>query len=265
MTSLPQHRSVQGRRPSVGPTTARRSPSVRRRPGAGFLPAWRPAARVSSPRERFRVYAEDEYFANGGQIFEGARDGSGWPVEGSAFSADVAAGEGGRGSRMAAGTVLLAGAGALGVVLALGTFASSTHVRRKAALRAARPTARTAGAISAITAARTTHLRPKTISGRARRVRPTTVVASHSRPARTSASARNWPDARASDAAASRSSAARVLPSTGVTPGIDVAAREPAIAGGRESGEGSPAHSTEIAASSDTSSRRGSGEFGFER
>jgi hypothetical protein len=138
MTSLPQHRSVQGRRPSVGPTTARRRPSVRRRPGAGFLPAWRPAARVGAPKERFRVYAEDEYFAHGGQIAEVARDGSAWAVEGSVFSADVAAAEGAHGLRIAFGTVLIAGAGALGVVLALGVFASSTHVRRKTALRAAR-------------------------------------------------------------------------------------------------------------------------------
>lgn len=259
MTSLPQHRSVQGRRPSVGPTTARRRPSVRRRPGAGFLPAWRPAARVGAPRARFRVYAEDEYFAQGGQIAEAACDGSGWPVEGSVFSADVAAAEGAHGLRIAVGTVLIAGAGALGVVLALGVFASSTHVRRKTALRAARANARTAGPASAITAARTTHLRPKTISGRARRVRPATVVARHARPARRSASARSWSNARSSKAAASRSAAARALPSTDATVG------EPTLPGGRGSSEGSHGHSTEIAASSNSPSRRGSGEFGFER
>jgi hypothetical protein len=255
MTSLPQHRSVQGRRPSVGPTTARRCPSVRTRPGAGFLPAWRPAARVGPPRARFRVYAEDEYFAQGGQIAEVARDGSGWPVEGSVFSADVAA-EGGHGLRIAVGTVLIAGAGALGVVLALGAFASSTHVRRKTALRAARANARTAGAASAITAARTTHLLPKTISGRARRVRPATVVARHARPARRSASARSWSNTRSSKAAAA---VGRALPGTDVTVGA------PALPGGHGSSEGSHGHSTEIAASSNSSSRRGSGEFGFER
>src|ERR1700733_3949243 len=131
MRSLPQHRSVQGRRPSVGLTMARRRPSVRRRPGAGFLPAWRPAARVGASRERIRVYGEDEYFAQGGQMAEVAREGSGWPREGSVFSADAATAEEARGLRMAAGTVLIAGAGALGVVLALGALASSTHVRRK--------------------------------------------------------------------------------------------------------------------------------------
>lgn len=259
MTSLPQHRSVQGRRPSVGPTTARRRPSVRRRPGAGFLPAWRPAARVSSPGERFRVYAEDEYFAQGGQIAEVALDGSGWPVESSVFSADVAVAEGVRGFRLAAATVLIAGAGALGVVLALGVFASSTHVRRKTALRAARANARTAGAASAITAARTAHPRPQTISGRAQRVRPATVVARRARPARRNVSARNRSNTRPSNAAAPRSAAGGALPATDVTPG------EPAIPGGRGSGEGLHAHSTEIAASSNSPLRRGSGEFGFER
>jgi hypothetical protein len=203
------------------------------------------------------VYAEDEYFAQGGQIAEVARDGSGWPVEGSVFSADVAA-EGGHGLRIAVGTVLIAGAGALGVVLALGAFASSTHVRRKTALRAARANAPTAGAASAITAARTTHLLPKTISGRARRVRPATVVARHARPARRSASARSWSNARSSKAAATRSAAGRALPSTDVTVGA------PAFPGGRGSGEDPAGHSKEMAASRN-SPRRSSGEFGFER
>jgi hypothetical protein len=259
MRSLPQHRSVQGRRPSVEPTTARRRPSVRRRPGAGFLPAWRPAARVGAPRARFRVYAEDEYFAHGRQIAELARDGSGWPVEGSIFSAEVAGAEGAHGLRIAVGTVLIAGAGALGVVLALGAFASSSHIRRKTALRAARANARTAGAASAIKAARTTHLRPKTISGRARRVRSATVVARHARPARRSASTGSWSNARSSKAAASRSAAGQTLPSTDVTVG------EPTFPDGRGTAGDPHGHSTEIAASSDSPSRRDSGEFGFER
>lgn len=259
MTSLPQHRSVQGRRPSVGPTTARRRPSVRRRPGAGFLPAWRPAARVCAPRARFRVYAEDEYFAQGGQIAEAARDGSGWPMGGSVFSTDVAVAEGVHSLRIAVGAVLIAGAGALGVVLALGAFASSTHVRRKTALRAARANARTAGAASATTAARATHLRPKTISGRARRVRSATVVARHARPARRSASARSRPNARSSKVAASRSAAGPALPNPDAT--VDA----PVFPGGRGSSEGSHGHLTEMAASSDSPSRRDSGEFGFER
>lgn len=259
MTSLPQHRSVQGRRPSVGPTTARRRPSVRRRPGAGFLPAWRPAARVGAPRARFRVYAEDEYFAQGGQIAEAARDGSGWPIGGSVFSTDVAVAEGVHGLRIAVGTVLIAGAGALGVVLALGAFASATHVRGKTALRAARANAPTAGAASATTAARTTHLRPKTISGRARRVRPATAVARRARPARRNASAKSWSNARSSEVATSRSAAGLALSNADVTVGA------PAFPGGRGSGEGSHGRRTEIAASSNSPSRRNSGEFGFER
>ncbi len=258
MRSLPQHRSVQGRRPSVGPTTARRSPSVRRRPGAGFLPAWRPAARVSASKERIRVYAEDEYFAQGGQMAEVARDGFDWAREDSVFSADVATAEEAHGLRMAAGALLIVGAGALGVVLALGAFASSTHVRRKAALRAARANARTAGAASTIVEARTAHLRPKTISG-ARRVRSATVAARHVRPARRSASVGTRSNARSSNAAASRSAAGRGLPNT------DVAAGEPAFPDGRGTTGGAHGHSTEIAASSNSASRRGSGEFGFER
>jgi hypothetical protein len=258
MTSLSQHRSVQGRRPSVGPTTVRRRPSVRRRPGAGFLPAWRPAARVGASRARFRVYPEDEYFAQGGQIAEVARDGSGWPVEGSVFFADAAVAEGDRRLRIAVGTALIAGASALGVVLALGAFASSTHVRRKAALRAARANARTAGAASAVAAARTTHLRPKTISGRARRHRAATVVAGPARPARRSASVRSMSNARASKAAA-RSAAGGALGSSDVTPSA------PAVPGAGGSSEGLHARSTEIAAASNSPSRPGSGEFGFER
>jgi hypothetical protein len=203
------------------------------------------------------VYDEDEYFAQGGQIAEVARDGSGWPMESSVFSTDVVAVEGARGLRIAVGSLLIAGAGALGVVLALGAFVSSTHVRRKAALRAARANARTAGAASALTTARTTHLRRKTINGRARRVRP--VVARHARPASRNAY-RSWSNARSSKAVASRPAAGRALPSTDVT--VDA----PAFPGGRRSTEGSYGHRTEIAASPrNTPSRRGSGEFGFER
>jgi hypothetical protein len=202
------------------------------------------------------VYDEDEYFARGGQIAE-ARDRSGWPMESSVFSADGAAVEDARGLRIAVGSVLIAGAGALGVVLALGAFVSSTHVRRKTALRAARANARTAGAATALTAARTTQLRPKTISGRARRVRP--VVARPARPPSRSAS-RSWSHARSSKAVAPRPAAGRVLPATDVT--VDA----PAFPGGRASTEGSYDPGTEIAASPrSTPSRRGSGEFGFER
>jgi hypothetical protein len=257
MRSLPQHRSVQGRRSSVGPTTARRRPSVRRRPGAGFLPAWHPAARVGAPRERFRVYAEDEYFAQHGQIAEADRDG-GWSAEGSIFSADVAAAEDVHGLGIAAGMVLIAGAGALCVVLALGVLASSTHLRRKTALRAARANARAAGADSAIASARTTHLRPKTISGRARRARPAT-AASHAWPARRSTSAGHRSNARSSNAAISRSTAGRALA------GTEMAAGAPAFVDGRGSGAASHDHSTQMAATSTSASHRSPGEFGFER
>src|SRR5581483_2735632 len=69
-TYPPTHRSVrQGRRASVASTTERRSPSARKRSGAGFLPARPSAARVVSRRVRagaFRVYDEDEFFALGG-------------------------------------------------------------------------------------------------------------------------------------------------------------------------------------------------------
>lgn len=44
----PTHSPVHpGRRPSVERTTARRCPSTRKRPGAGFLPTWLPVARVA--------------------------------------------------------------------------------------------------------------------------------------------------------------------------------------------------------------------------
>jgi hypothetical protein len=259
MTSLPQNRSVQGRRPSVGPTRARRRPPVRRRPGAGFLPAWRPAARVRAPRARFRVYAEDEYFAQAGQITEVARAGSGWPAEGSVFSASDAGTEGAHGPRVAAGAMLVAGAGALGVVLVLGTFATSTHVRRKTALRAARASARTAGAALAITATRTAHLRPKATSRGARRARPATAVATHALPVRRSASARSRSNGRSSTTADSRSAAGHALPSATGTAGA------PAFLTARGDAEGFHGPSAEMAASSDTRSRRRSGEFGFER
>ncbi len=256
MRSLPQHRPVQGRRPSVGPTTARRRPSTRRRPGAGFLPAWRPAARVIAPRERFRIYTEDEYFAEDGQVAE--RDGSAWSLDSSEPSGG-GAGWGMRCLRFAAGTALVAGAGALGLVVVLNLFASSTHVRRKTALRAVRANARTAGVVSAIAVTRTTHLRPKMINGRARRTRPATVVAKHARPARRSASTQGRSNARSSNAATTRSAAGQALPSA------DRAGSEPAFPDGRGNGAQSHGRSAEIAASSNSASHRGSGEFGFER
>jgi hypothetical protein len=214
---------------------------------------------VSASRERIRVYTEDDYFAQGGQRAEVARDGLGWPRESSDFSANLATAEEAHGLRMAAGALLIAGAGALGVVLALGAFASSTHVRRKAALRAARANARTASVASAIVAARTTQLRPKAISG-ARRVRPTTVTARHTRPTRGRASVRNQSNARSTSAATSRAAAGRALPST------HVAAGEPGFPDARRTAGDPHGQSTEIAAaSSNSASRRGSGEFGFER
>jgi hypothetical protein len=255
MTSLPPHRSVQGRRPSVGPTTARRRPSVRRRPGAGSLPTWRPAARVGTPRSPFRVYAEDEYFALSGETGHVAGDRSGWPVASSVSSGDVVAAGGVHGSRIAAGTLLVAGIGALGAVLALGAFATSTHVRRKSALRAARANARTAGAAMAVTATRTKRVSPKT-SGRARRARPATAVARHALAAGRSVSARRHSNARSSKAAARRATADRALASTETTAGAS------ALPHG--SGEGPYGPRTEIAASGDRPARP-AGEFGFER
>jgi len=257
MRSLPPHRSVQGRRPLVGPTTARRRPSVRRRPGAGSSPTWRPAARVGTPRTPFRVYAEDEYFALGAETGDVARDRSGRPVASSVSSADVVAAEGVHGSRIAAGTLLVAGVGALGVVLALGAFATSTHVRRKSALRAARANARTAGAAMAITATRTKRV-PKTINGRARRVRPATAVARHALAAGRSVSARRRSNARSSKATARGAAADRVLASNETTAGALT------LASGHGSGAGPYGLRTEIAASGDRPARP-AGEFGFER
>src|ERR1041385_3834034 len=73
-TFPPTHRFVRkGRRPSVAHTTERRSPSARKRSGAGFLPARPSAARVVLRRARaeaFRVYGEDEFFAPGGPCGE---------------------------------------------------------------------------------------------------------------------------------------------------------------------------------------------------
>src|SRR4029077_517372 len=49
MNISPTHRRVlQGRRPSVERTTARRRPSARKRPGAGYSPYRLPVARVGS-------------------------------------------------------------------------------------------------------------------------------------------------------------------------------------------------------------------------
>jgi hypothetical protein len=258
MTSLPPHRSVQGRRPSVGPTTARRRPSVRRRPGAGFLPAWRPAARVGIPGGPFRVYAEDEYFALSGETADVARDRSARPVESSVFSADDVAAGGIHGSRIAAGTLLIAGVGALGVVLALCAFATSTHVRRKSALRAARANARTGGAAMALTATRTKRVLPKTISGRARRTRPAAGVARHALAAGRSVSARRRSNARSWKATTRGATADLALASNETTAGASV------LPSGRGSSEGPYGPRTEIAASSDKPARP-AGEFGFER
>jgi hypothetical protein len=258
MTSLPQHRSVQGRRPSVGPTTARRRPSVRRRPGAGFLPAWRPAARVGTARAPFRVYAEDEYFALSGETADVAHDRSARPVESSVFSADAVAAGGARGSRIAAGALLVVGAGALGVALTLGAFATSTHIRRKSVLRAARANARTAGVAMAITATRTKRVSPKTISGRARRVRPATAGARHALPAGRSVSVRHRSNARSSKAAARGATADRALASNETTAGASALRSDPG------SSEGPSGPRAEMASSGDKPTRP-AGEFGFER
>lgn len=151
MTSPPPHRSVpRGRRPSVESTTARRCPSARRRPGAGFLPAWRPVARVRPiPRERFRVYAEDEFFAQPEHAARFARLDQAAPLYAPRRNAPerssspelpvrARSSQGAGGVRVAVGTALLAGVSALGLALALHMLAATPHARRRALLRSAR-------------------------------------------------------------------------------------------------------------------------------
>jgi hypothetical protein len=170
MTSPPPHRSVpRGRRPSVEFTTARRCPSARRRSGAGFLPARRPAARVNGARrERFRVYPEDEFFAQADQAarlphrdaaacFPAPRTIAPQSAPGPAAAeastgvalsagieprAGIASSAGARhghgGVRVALATALLTGAGALLLALVLQMLATTTPARRRTLVRSAR-------------------------------------------------------------------------------------------------------------------------------
>lgn len=262
-TTPPKHRSVrQGRRLSIGPTTARRRPFARRRPGAGFLPAWHPAARVirrSPVKERFRVYAEDEFFALGEHAFKATRDGSTQaavvadsPTDMNGWSLGVPDADSVHGARIALGGLLVAGAGALGLVLAL-NLASATHGRRKAALRV-----RLNGAPAVATA----HVAPVQIARQVRHGR-----ASGRGRQRRAASAGT--DARRRQRAPFRRPARASLENTApssalVTQGRRVAVAEPVrTAGGVNGGDGR-SQATIAAASSDPA-RAGHGEFGFER
>jgi hypothetical protein len=119
-----------GRRQSIERTTARRFPSARKRPEAGYLPtlaSGRPRARMllsgdpamtllrRAPREVYRVYSEEEFFAVGEDAL----------LAGSAASAGlsepaVSVGAGDRRLRRLAGAAALAGAvGAVGATLAV--------------------------------------------------------------------------------------------------------------------------------------------------
>jgi hypothetical protein len=147
-TSPPTHRSVrQGSRPLVASTTARRSPSARMRPGAGFLPAWPPAARVLTKRgraERFRVYGEDEFFAEAGLTACAMEN----ALEGATNLADGAVGCDGRTTGVSArrcGFVLVGTVGAVGLVLVVHTLTPARQVRRKVALRPVHARARELG------------------------------------------------------------------------------------------------------------------------
>lgn len=265
-TSPPKHRSVQqGRRPSIGPTTARRRPFARRRPGVGFPPAWHPAARVirrSPPKERFRVYAEDEFFALGERALEPTRDGSAQavvvgdsPMGMNAWSPNAPNAQYVHGARVAFGSLLVAGAGALGLVLAL-NLASATHGRRKAALRVAR-----ANSTPAIA---TPHVTPVHIARRVRHV-------GASGRARQRRAAIAPADARRRQGRAPVKRPARVplnsaaAPSSAlVTQAQRVAVAGPSRTGGRVNGDDGRPQVTASAASSDPA-RAAHGEFGFER
>lgn len=138
-TFPPTHRSVpQGRRLSVAPTTARRFPSARRRPGVGFFPARVSAARVGSgesPGTRFRIYDEDEFFSR----LDGATGGA------SPAPLDL-------GDEPALGPRAVCGIAAAGISLAVVLVVSLNlavplgGARRKAALHAARAQASDANA-----------------------------------------------------------------------------------------------------------------------
>lgn len=134
MRNPPTHRYVpKGRRPSVATTTERRSPSARRRPGVGFLPARLSAARVAgtkSRREHFQVFSEDEFFSQGIPGDELLMRGPARPqVPRPAPAFGVRA------------VLAICSAGAslsLVLAIALGVVAPARSVRRKTALRSTR-------------------------------------------------------------------------------------------------------------------------------
>jgi len=261
--SPPKHRSVrQGRRPSIGPTTARRRPFARRRPGAGFLPAWHPVARVTRhcvPKERFRVYAEDEFFALGEYVGELTRDGSARAAAVCGSLTDAGGGPfGARSARVASATVLFLGTGALGLVLALYVFASASHGRRKVLLRVARANTTSAAATPPVAPVRAVRRMHRVgINGRVRRRRAAIAPAGAHR-ARETASVSRRAAVRPGSAIATPSSAP-------VVPGSRVAGAEPSRPSSRIRGREGRAQATALAVSDGSTSRPGHGEFGFER
>ena len=124
------HRPVQqGRRPSVERTTTRRCPSARRRPGAGYLPAWLPVVGVRS-HERFRVVSEDEFFQGVGLDWTGAA---------------VRAPRAGRRRRMTSVAMLIGALGATAGVSAASLSSRAAHSLRQGTIAApprAQPSAR---------------------------------------------------------------------------------------------------------------------------
>jgi hypothetical protein len=261
MKSPPSHRSVrQGRRPSVESTTARRCPSARRRPGAGFLPAWPPVARVRlASKERFRVYSEDEYFARSERIPELTRDGSARRPIASEVLAQVDDLPEAGGARLARGVVAVVGIGALAFGLAFHLLASTAQVRRRALLRAARP-GTSAGAAPAGARRPSVHARQQ--------ARPRSTNQRRARPRPSSASdvcRDRLPSSRAtvrSAAARDRGARAPRAREVGGSPQVPTA---PARQAGGASSQGAVARDVELAASSGSAARGEEGEFGFER
>lgn len=264
-TSHPPHRSVQqGRRPSVEPTTARRCPSARRRPGAGFLPAWPPAARVvrrCMAKERFRVYSEDEFFARGEQIAKAmGRDDAVGSASVPAFQSSLAgAAVGARGLRMALGTGLVAGAGALGLAVVVYMLSPAAHVRRKAVLRAGRANALATAAAKPPAALRVAQrARPRAVRRQARRDHAATPGASAS-------------DRRAVQAPIRHTAMTRPVSAVSLSPARRssgsprVVARGPSSPAGGSTDVDVRARPEVVAASNGSASPQGEGEFGFEQ
>jgi hypothetical protein len=123
------------------------------------------------------VYSEDEFFARGEQIAKATtRDHAVGAASASAFPASlVGVTAGARGLRMAFGTGLVAGVGALGLVIVFHALSPAEHVRRKAVLRAARANALAAAAATPPTSLRVgRRARPRTVHRHVRRSRAAT-------------------------------------------------------------------------------------------